>query len=419
VKQLLFLAHRIPFPPNKGDKIRSFHALRYLAQHFRVYLGAFVDDPEDWPRAEGAKDFCEEAFFTGLSKPAATVRSLSGFLSDRPLTLPYYFDTRMSKWVKKTLGSRNIEAIFVYSAAMGQYVERAHDVRKIVDFVDVDSDKWRQYKESLTGIKRWVYSREADRLFRYERHLANLSDRSFFVSDAEAALFRRLAPEVAGKVSYYNNGVDLEFFSPDYVCGSPYAADELGIVFTGAMDYWPNVDAVTWFSAEILPQVRSAVPNAVFYIVGSNPSSEVLRLGTQPGIRVTGRVDDIRPFVRHASVAVAPLRLARGVQNKVLEAMACGKAVVLTSQALEGIEAQPGRDLVLADSAAGFAAAVIRLLQSPDRSLEISARGVMERGYGWEPNLSRLLDAILGNHSPGPSIPTKSSSDALPFVGSI
>jgi len=394
MEELLFLAHRIPFPPNKGDKIRSFNALKFLAKHYRVHVGAFVDDPVDWQRAHELKAYCAQTHLVALNKRTARLRSLAGLLSGRALTLPYYRDRRMARWVDGVLRSRPIKAVFVYSAAMVQYVESADNIRRLIDFVDVDSDKWRQYKDSLSGPRKWVYNREAERLLRYERHAAALADASFFVSAAEAALFRQLAPESAAKVTHYNNGVDLEYFSPDRHGGSPYRLDEKAIVFTGAMDYWPNVDAVVWFAREILPAVRAAVPSAVFCIVGSNPTSEVAQLAGLPGVRVTGRVDDVRPYVRHAAVAVAPLRLARGVQNKVLEAMACGRATVVTSQALEGIEAEAGRDVVLADTVAHFAEAVTRLLRQPDRRLESAARTLVENRYGWAPNLAQVLELL-------------------------
>ncbi|MCW5620077.1 MAG: TIGR03087 family PEP-CTERM/XrtA system glycosyltransferase [Burkholderiales bacterium] len=414
MEELLFLAHRIPFPPDKGDKIRSFHVLRFLAQHYRVHLGAFIDDPLDWTRADELGQFCGETHFERLGKRRATARALTGFASGRALTLPYYSDSGMAAWVKSILARRPISAVFVYSAAMGQYIESANDVRRIIDFVDVDSDKWRQYKESLSGVKKWVYSREAERLLRYERRLAQLAEASFFVSAAEAALFRRLAPEAAGKIAHYNNGVDLDFFSPQHRCDSPYAPGERGLVFTGAMDYWPNVDAVVWFAREILPGIRSAVADATFYIVGSNPSAEVMQLDSLPGVRVTGRVDDVRPYVRHAAAAVAPLRLARGVQNKVLEAMACGKATVVTSQALEGIEAQAGRDVVLADSPGAFAAALIRLLAQPDPELEANARKLVESRYGWERNLAHVMEVLR----PASGVGTSSRSAAGVTTGS-
>jgi len=394
MEELLFLAHRIPFPPNKGDKIRSFNALRFLSRHYRVHVGAFVDDPLDWQRVDELKALCAETYFAGMSRRGATLRALAGFATGQALTLPYYRDRSMAAWVDDILARRPIKAAFVYSAAMAQYIETARGIGRLIDFVDVDSDKWRQYKESLRGPKKWVYGREADRLLDYERHAARFADASFFVSAAEAALFRRLAPESAARITHYNNGVDLEYFSPELRCESPYAADQKAVVFTGAMDYWPNVDAVAWFAREILPAVRASVPSALFCIVGSNPAPEVTELAKLPGVRVTGRVEDVRPYVRHAAVAVAPLRLARGVQNKVLEAMACGRATVVTPQALEGIEAQAGRDVVLADGATDFGNAVTQLLRAPNAGLETAARRLVEARYGWEPNLLHVLELL-------------------------
>lgn len=394
MEELLFLAHRIPFPPDKGDKIRSFHVLRHLTRHYRVHIGAFIDDPLDWNRVDELRGICGDTHFVALRKRRATLRALSGLLTGRALTLPYYFDAGMARWIQTLLSQRSIGTVFVYSAAMAQYVESASHLRRVIDFVDVDSDKWRQYSASLTGPRRWIYRREADRLLRYERQVAGSFDAAFFVSAAEAQLFRRLAPEAAAKVAHYNNGVDLDRFSPSLRCDNPYPASERAIVFTGAMDYWPNVDAVVWFTREMLPLVRAVVPQAAFTIVGSNPSPEVQRLADIPGVRVTGRVEDVRPYLLHAAVAVAPLRLARGVQNKVLEAMACAKPTVVTPQALEGIDAQAGRHVVLADNAPRFADAVTQLLRAPDRSLGAAARSLVEAHYTWEQNLGAVLDSV-------------------------
>jgi sugar transferase (PEP-CTERM/EpsH1 system associated) len=176
-------------------------------------------------------------------------------------------------------------------------------------------------------------------------------DASLFVSAPEAELFRTLAPESSAKIGHFSNGVDTDYFSPDTGHANPYAAGERALVFTGAMDYWPNVDAVQWFCDEVFPVLRQRVPDLRFYIVGSRPAPAVQALGQREGVTVTGTVPDVRPYIAHAAVAVAPLRIARGIQNKVLEAMAMATAVVVSPQALEGIDAEPGSELLLAEDA--------------------------------------------------------------------
>lgn len=400
MEELLFLAHRIPFPPRKGDKIRSHHVLSLLADRYRIHLGTFVDEPADWPHVDHVKRLCDETYFARLNRRWAAARSLAGLFRGQPLTLPYLRDRGLARWVADVLARRPVRAAFIFSSGMGQYVERMPNLRRVVDFVDVDSDKWRQYALSCKGARRRLFEREAEHLLAYERLLARSCDAVFFVSPAEAGLFRSLAPEVAAKIRYFNNGVDVVFFSPEHTCASPYPAGQLPIVFTGAMDYWPNVDAVDWFARAIFPTVKGVVPNAGFWIVGSNPAAGVRRLACLPGVHITGTVPDVRPFLRHARVAVAPMRVARGVQNKVLEAMAMGKATVVSPQALEGIDATAGRDLLLASTAQGFAEAIVQLLQQPRRDLEAAARTLVVQRYQWTQNLQRVLDALA---SPPPA----------------
>ena len=394
MEELLFLAHRIPYPPNKGDKVRSYHLVRFLAEHFRVHLGAFVDEPDDWKHVDVLRDWCASVHLVPLSRRWATLRSASGFLTRKPLTLPYYFDAGMARWVDSVLDRRPVRAAFVFSSAMGQYVEHRDDIRRVVDFVDVDSDKWRQYACKCRGLKRLVYAREADRLLRYERHLASIADVNFFVSGDEARLFRTLAPDLQAKVDHFNQSVDTRHFARDTASSNPYAYGRKVIVFTGAMDYWPNVDAVSWFAREVLPVVRRSHAEAEFFIVGSRPTDEVMRLAELPGVHITGRVEDVRPYLWHAAVAVAPLRIARGVQTKVLEAMAAGTPTVVTSGALEGIQAVPGTHVLLADDVHQFASAVGELLRNPNQALTAHARELVEREYEWEKNLRRVLHAL-------------------------
>lgn len=396
MEELLFLAHRIPFPPNKGDKVRSYHLVRYLTQHYRVHLGAFVDDPDDWKHADVLRDMCAEVHLIPLARRRATLRSATGLLTRKPLTLPYYHDAGMARWVDDLLGRRPVHASFVFSSAMGQYVEHHDGIRRVVDFVDVDSDKWRQYAVKCRGLKRLVYAREADCLLRYERHLASIADVSFFVSRDEADLFRSLSPDQQGKVDHFNQSVDTRHFARDSASISPYADHRKVIVFTGAMDYWPNADAVTWFARDVFPAVRKAHEDAMFFIVGSRPTDEVKRLATLPGVHVTGRVEDIRPYLWHAAVAVAPLRIARGVQTKVLEAMAAGTPTVVTSGALEGIGAIPGKHVLLADTAGQFSSAVDKLLRESIPALSVHARELVECEHEWENNLERVLHALQG-----------------------
>ena len=389
---LLFLCHRIPYPPNKGDKIRSFHVLKFLAERYRIFLAAFIDDPVDWAQKEKLHAWCEESFFQGLNPTWARVRSLSGFITGKPLTLPYYHDPNMASWIDHTMEREKIRHVLVYSSAMAQYTigPRFDGTKRVIDFVDVDSDKWRQYAAKKQWPISWIYKWEARQLLAFERSMAEMFDTSSFVSKEEAALFCKLAPESAEKVNYFANGVDLENFNPDREYTNPYPEGGRQIAFTGAMDYWPNEDAVTWFAEEVLPELRNKWPGTAFYIVGSRPTDKVLKLGSLPGVTVTGSVPDVRPYVAHATVIVAPMRIARGIQNKVLEAMSMAKSVVVTSMGLEGINASNGRELLVADTVSEFVDSISKLFSGEMKGIGDRARQKVCMEFSWNATLPKL-----------------------------
>jgi sugar transferase (PEP-CTERM/EpsH1 system associated) len=396
VENLLLLIHRMPYPPNKGDKIRSYHLLKHLAQRYRVHLGTFVDDADDWQHVPRVQALCASSHFAPLNPKLARLRSLGALLANRSLSLDYYRDAGLHAWTAATMREHRIGRILVFSSAMAQYAQAWPAARRVIDFCDVDSDKWRQYAEKKSWPMSQLYAHEARQLLAYERKIARECDASLFVSQPEAALFRQLAPESAPRIGFFNNGVDTEYFAPDAQAPNPYRAGQKVIAFAGAMDYWPNIDAVQWFAKEILPAVLAAEPAAAFYVVGARPSAAVQQLAALPNVFVTGTVPDVRPYVAHAALSVAPLRIARGIQNKVLEAMSLAKTVIVSPQALEGIEAEPGRELILAGDAQQFAAAVLQALAQPDPAIGAAARRKVESRYGWAANLAQV-DALLEN----------------------
>ncbi len=393
-EDLLLLVHRIPYPPNKGDKIRSYHLLKHLAQRYRVHLATFIDDPDDWQHVPKVEELCASSHFVSLNPLAARVKSLGALVKGGSLSLDYYRDGGLQRWVDQTVAGLNVERILVFSSAMAQYADKYPQAKRVVDFVDVDSDKWRQYADKKGWPMNWLYRHEARQLLSYERRVAREYDASLFVSAPEADLFRRLAPECGSKIGFFNNGVDTDYFSPDLDHASPYAAGERAVVFTGAMDYWPNVDAVQWFAESIFPQLRARFADLRFYIVGARPTAAVQALARHPGVTVTGTVPDVRPYVAHARVAVAPLRVARGIQNKVLEAMAMATPVVVTPQALEGIDAEPGTELVLAEDENDFVEAVSALLYVPAHGIGKAARAKVERHYSWPSKLACIGERL-------------------------
>ena len=396
---LLYLVHRLPYPPNKGDKVRSYHLLKHLTARHRVFLGTFVDDPDDEVYVDTVRDICPDLHVVRLNPRMAKLRSLSGMLTHQALSLRYYQDVGLQTWVKQTLAEENIDATVIFSSVMAQFLEAIPGdpcPPMLVDFVDVDSAKWTQYATSHRWPLSWLYRREGECLLAYERAVAARSKRSFFVTENETALFRKMAPECADIVEAMSNGVDADYFSPDPARASPFEGQQMPLVFTGAMDYWPNIDAVTWFVHDILPALRQAWPRLRFYIVGRSPPLSVSALASD-AVVVTGTVPDVRPYLQHAQVVVAPLRVARGIQNKILEAMAMARPVVASQSCVEAIDARDAEDLLSALLADDFVRQIDALLRSPGRAtaLGLAGRQRVVQGYSWDAHLTgidRYLD---------------------------
>ncbi|HEX4693934.1 TIGR03087 family PEP-CTERM/XrtA system glycosyltransferase [Sphingomonas sp.] len=386
---VLFLAHRSPFPPDRGDKIRAYNILKYLAARTPVHLLAFADDKRDLDSAGLASLTAScKIVWRGKSRVVAMLEALA---SGKPASLTAFDSAEMRAAVADVLGRGDIDTIYVFSGQMAQYLPEGTRARVIMDFCDMDSLKFADYAKTATGPMRWLMQREADRLFAFERQVAGRVEASLFVSAAEEELFR--ARTRAAKVRVVENGIDTDFFGP---AASFDAVDERGplIVFTGQMDYRPNTEAVAWFARDVLPAVRAAHPQARFAIVGRNPGEAVRALAGEAVI-VTGEVADVRGWLAAAACVVAPLKIARGVQNKVLEAMAMARPVVASDAAAEGID--HAGTIRCAHDAAAFAGAVIDLLDHAEKgdALGAKARARVRERYGWDARLAPL-DALLG-----------------------
>jgi sugar transferase (PEP-CTERM/EpsH1 system associated) len=394
---LLFLCHRIPFPPDKGDKIRSYRWLIALGEHYKVHLVAFVDDPQDWIYEPLVQAMCRSCRLIQMNRRLAALRSGLGMLTGEALSLPYYQDRRVWRWLDHLQRTYPICNVLVYSSAMAPYVmgDVWRATRRVIDLVDVDSDKWRQYAANRKGVVRWLYRREAKRLARFEALVSRRFDLTLLVSPSEVSIFQGDHDGDLGRVDYVSNGVDHEYFAPVTGRPSPYSGGGPVAVFTGAMDYWANADAVSWFVAEVWPLVRAKRQDARLFIVGSNPNREVAALGGADVI-VTGRVPDIRPYLQYADVVVAPLRIARGIQNKVLEGMAMARPVIVTGKALEGIDAVSGRDLLVADSTEELAGRVLQALAGGLADVGRAARELVVKRYSWNHHSDRLLRFVAG-----------------------
>lgn len=394
--EILFLAHRIPYPPTKGEKIRAYHILSHLARTHVVHLGCFVDDPGDWRHADRLRTLCAECHFAGLSRARAWRRALGALARNEALSVAMVRDAALAGWIGDLVQRRPIQCIFAYSSAMAQFLTGVPArLGRIVDFVDVDSDKWRQMASYHRWPVSWLYRREGLRLGAFDREAAARSDHCLFVSPAEVRLFQELSPATARKALVVPNGVDSTRFAPELRFACPFGQGGPVVVFTGDLSYWPNEDAVLWFAQAVLPRARSDHPELRFAAVGRNPGRRLRRMAARLGITLTGTVSDVRPFLAHAALVVVPLRIARGVPNKVLEAMAMGKAVVATPAAVTGLGVRPGEDLLLAGDADGMVSAIGRVLDPGFAEwLGKNARARVVADYAWGPSL-RLLDDLV------------------------
>ena len=393
---LLYLVHRIPYPPNKGDKLRSFHLLKYLSQNHNVFLGTFVDDAADLSYLPALQEFCADIKAIQLFPVAARLRALNGLLSGDPLTVRYFRDAKMQRWVSETIQNHNIEAAIVFCSGMAQYVETKTRLPIFLDLVDVDSLKWKAYSKTQRGVMKWLFARESEVLLNYERRIAAKSTRTFFVSEEEKRAFCRLSPENAFHVGVIRNGVDTAYFDARHELPSPYAEDEIPIVFTGTMSYWINDQAAQWFIYQVVPLLVSRHPGIRFYVVGRSPSSELQALESQH-VSVTGTVDDVRPYLKHARIIVAPIKTSRGLQNKVLEALAMGKPVVLDKQCDEVFSDFPDSELPRASTPHDYAKIIENFIQSPEiaQLAGENARLRICNDYNWDNQIG-----IIGPYLP-------------------
>lgn len=384
--KLLFLSQRVPYPPNRGDKITTWQLVDRFRHEHQVTVVAFSHDDADRRAAQELRGMGVETVDIPLDLTRAKLKALPLLATRQPLTLGVFGSRKLQAAVDARAGETDFA--YAFSSSMGAFL-LPHEIPWIMHFAELDSDKWRQYAERARGPVAWVYRREWRRLLEFEREVAARTVTNVLCTPLEEEIFQR---EIPGRPSVVlRNGVDLERFSPAENNPEPGH-----LVFTGVMDYLPNVDGCCWFVEEILPRVQEAVPETTFSIVGSNPTPQVQRLAQVPGVTVTGFVDDTRDWLRRGTVSVAPLRIARGIQNKVLEALAMGLPVVGTTSATQGVEGVPEQDYLVRDDAESFAAAVVQLLESTDRAQALASRGraLVEERYSWSEVLAPL-DALV------------------------
>ncbi|NNL89844.1 MAG: TIGR03087 family PEP-CTERM/XrtA system glycosyltransferase [Marinicaulis sp.] len=394
--EILFLAHRIPYPPDKGDKIRSWRLLQYLTERFDVHLVSFIDDQRDERHADFLREQCASATFIAIEPALRKVVCVLGLVTGKALSVQFYRNSKM-KTVIDEIRRKPLAYEIAFSSTMAQYLEQPGNASaRIIDFCDADSEKWRRYADAAPWPMSWVYRREATKMAVEESNIISWADHCFAITEQEANIFNSRAG-VSKPVGWWSNGVDAEYFDPEaeFSCHE-YSSD---VIFTGAMDYRANVEAVLGFVKNTWPAIREKRPQATFTIVGARPVRELLALHQRDGIIVTGRVDDIRPWLALAKVAIAPMRVAQGIQNKVLEAMAMGKPVVASTAAATGLRVCDGESILIRDGVENVAGEILQLLNDKVMRQEIgdNARRCVIEIYNWDRQLQRFSIAIENN----------------------
>jgi sugar transferase (PEP-CTERM/EpsH1 system associated) len=407
--RILFLVHRVPYPPNKGDKIRALWELKSLAQEHEIDLFCFYDHEEDRSSIDELRSYCHDCYAEPLSWWSSRWRALVAAARRRPFSLAYFYSRTMARRIKQALASRDYDLVLVFSSSMAQYVEAEAAIPRVIDMVDVDSAKWTDYARTASPLVRWLWRQEGRLLAEYECRVANGFSQTLLCTDAEAALLRHAAPQAP--ISVLRHMVDTNYFDPakaelpeDLLRWQPY------VVFSGSMDYAPNVEAVQWFYDHALPLMRRRMPEIKFVIAGRNPAKEVLELGKDPAVLVTGSVSDVRPYLRGAAVAVAPMQLARGVQNKILESMSMGLPVAASSKAAVAFPREVAELILVEDDAATLANQLVNMIQAGPQPPVAHIRRSLQRVYG-DSSLKNHLELTL-RHAIGAELHRPLKTDA-------
>lgn len=401
---ILYLCHRIPYPPNKGDKIRSFNEIRYLSKEHAVYLACLVDDSADLSHLPSLEKYVKAVDYATINPRWQKMKTIPYLLTSKPLTVPYFYSAKLQNAVDARLEQETFDVIFCFSSPMAEYIfksrhsgtQKLSRAKLVMDFVDVDSDKWRMYAGFSGFPMAGIYRREWRCLQRYDAAVGDGFDQSIFISENEVELFRSICPD--SHTVRVPNGVDIDYFATVQNMRLDRSDKEPQILFMGAMDYYPNEEAVVYFAKEVMPLVWRLLPGAKFVIVGSKPSRRVCQLMVSSGVTVTGAVPDVRPYLAKADLFVAPFHIARGMQNKILEAMAAGVPVIARPEAVQGFD---GMDvpLVVQSSTDGFAGSVLEMLTDDEKraALASEAARFVRALFTWEGNMAVLQQVLPTN----------------------
>jgi sugar transferase (PEP-CTERM/EpsH1 system associated) len=391
--QILFLTHRLPYPPDKGERIRAFHELRYLAERHEVDLFCFADSQESAENRQGLEGICRSIYVEVPKRPIRLLRAAGNFFTGRPLSFGFFRSRKFEARVRQALYERDYDLIFVYCSSMGYAIPDPAPAPLVVDFVDADSQKFRQYAARSGSLRRWLYAREASTVAAAEQSLGHLAALSFAVTEHDARELLTSDPKF--RVEVVPNGVQLPD-APDVQDQDELRELKPFALFVGTMNYPPNSDAANYFAREIFPRVRKTYPGLKFVIVGRHPDRQVRQLSNIPGVVVAGAVPDVFQYFRNADVSVAPFRISQGFHNKIAESLAVGTPVITTSRAMAGIGLSEREGLFVADTAESFAGEVSRVLADSclRRALREGASSVRQR-LSWDIPLSRMEQLII------------------------
>jgi sugar transferase (PEP-CTERM/EpsH1 system associated) len=393
---ILFLCHHFPYPPDHGARIRAFHFIRHLSQTNSVTVATLAHTQQELIQGQGLKEYCHRVIAEVIPSRVRWGRALRALYSSTPSSVSYFRSVSLQRQIDDLLASENFDAIIVFCAFMAQYVVAWRGGYRILDYGDIDSAKWRDYSRYKAIPLSWAYAWEAAKLRNYERRIARHFHHCAVISRGELEEFQRF--ETGVPCAIIPNGVDTEYFVYDKRNTNGGST----IVFLGRMDYFPNVDGISYFVKEIFPLIRQKLPRVELCIVGSDPTKSVRDLVRVPNVSLTGYVPDVRCYLRNAAVSIAPLRIARGTQNKILEAMAMGIPTVATPEAAKGIQGVPGRDFLVAADPKSFANEVIQIIENAPlrKTLAESGRFQIEQVHTWDSSVA-ILDTVL-NKMPKP-----------------
>jgi polysaccharide biosynthesis protein PslH len=396
---ILFVCHRFPFPPSRGGKIRPFQMIRHLGQSHSVTVASLAHTQQELEEGAGLEQHCEEVMAEVLPSSTRWKNAVSALPTKTPSSAAYFWAPKLHHRIQQAAHRKKFDVVIVHCAFVARYVENIRSDFRLLDYGDLDSGKWLEYSLQRSFPFSAGYKLEAHKLRKYEMELASQFDHCTFTARGELEEFRSWG--LNAPASLIPNGVDADYFQP--LAERPEQAST--IVFLGRMDYFPNVQGIIDFAQTAFPRIKHGFPAAHLRIIGSNPVREVRELASKPGIEVTGYVPDVRPYLADAAVAIAPLRIARGTQNKILECMSMGIPVVSSPQAARGVQATPGEHLLVGGDDSDFAAQVIRLLRDAGlrEQMAASARQQLRVGHSW-PRSMELLDTVLkltNSKSPG------------------